>query len=129
MIIELTPVVVFGEADFLAASVAGDSLKVNGVLFDFSPLDDGDSLPRAAFPDKWVLGARRDAGQIHVSLLFPIPPEASYEARFPVPINAGDGVVLLPWVAPPAEQLGPGVVWEPPVAGEESASDEEEAKL
>lgn len=102
MIICLSPVVVFGEADCLTASVAGDSLTVNGLVFDFSPLSDGDSLPRAAFPDKWVLGARRDAGQVHVSLLFPIPPEASYEARFPEPINAGDGDVLLPWEVPPA---------------------------
>lgn len=105
MIIELIPVVVFDGVHPLTASVDVDSLVVNGVVFDFSPLGDGDSLPRAAFSDKWLRGAQRNAGLIHVSLRFPIPPEASYEARFPEPVDVVDGLVPLPWVPSALEEM------------------------
>ena len=84
--------------DALAISVAGDTIKINGVDFDFSQLQTGSTLPREAIDCQWIAGdVTRVDGVLQVPLVLPNGPDASDAARFPQPINvAKNGPVELP---------------------------------
>jgi hypothetical protein len=82
----------------LALSRRGDSLTVNGEVFDFSPLEEGAILPADAISSDWFVGPveRRD-GELHLTLLLPHGQDAPADARFPVPVRiAGDGAIVVP---------------------------------
>ncbi|MFV3289112.1 tail fiber assembly protein [Pseudomonas sp. NY11955] len=85
----------------------GDSLTINGLTLDFSPLPDGASLPAEATRCPWVIApVERVGGQLVVVLQLPVPIDASQEARFPRDIvSPADGLVVLP--IPVAEQPAP----------------------
>ncbi|MEG0148805.1 MAG: hypothetical protein RR701_05430 [Comamonas sp.] len=95
MIIKLSPV---RSDNHLVVAVNGNALLINEELFDFSQLQDGEALPRAAIDSPWFFGdVKREGGVLHVALVFPHGPEASEVARFPVPITVTqDGPVDLP---------------------------------
>ena len=84
--------------DALAISVAGDTIKINGVDFDFSQLQPGSTLPREAIDCPWFAGdITRIDGVLQVSLVLPNGPDASHAARFPQPITiTKNGPVELP---------------------------------
>jgi len=77
--------------------VTGDTLTINGEAFDFSQVNDGDTLPADAVGSDFVVGdVTREAGVLTVPLLLPHGARAPNETRFPVDINASDGLVRLP---------------------------------
>ena len=78
----------------------GDALIVNGTRFDFHQLEEGAALTRESMASPYFAGeVRRQDGQVHVSILFPIDELASDEMRFPVPfVDPPDGRLELPRV-------------------------------
>lgn len=82
----------------------GSVLTVNGEVFDFSRMADGDTLPRSAFHSLWLSEAGAVEvvdGELSVTLLFPIPRNYSQEQAFPVPLlDVPDGYVVFPQPVP-----------------------------
>ena len=109
MIIHLSPQ---RRDDALTVSKAGDLLVVNGEAFDFSKVEEGDTLPLGAIKSMWFSGdVFRVDGELSVTLLFPNPWNYSPEQAFPVPLqNVPNGAVALPKPLPgdiPIEELSP----------------------
>ncbi|MGF0237595.1 hypothetical protein ACQR3P_01730 [Rhodococcus sp. IEGM1300] len=92
----------FSSESVLEVKKNGDTLEINGEVFDFSPMKDGDTLPFFAITSEWITqDVERVDGQIQVTLRFPNPINASPEQRFPMPLlNAQDGPVALPQPIP-----------------------------
>lgn len=85
----------------LTASVSGDIIILNGEALDFSPLEDGESLPAAAISHRWIGGeVSRIDGEISITLVLPhganAPNETRYPAAFHLPMTVTDGDVPLP---------------------------------
>lgn len=82
----------------LSLSRAGDTLIINALEFDFSGLQPGDRLPRAAVSSSALLSdvTRDTAGVLHVTLALPHGPDAPEGVRFPVPVALDDGPCLAP---------------------------------
>jgi hypothetical protein len=81
----------------LSMSVAGDTLTINGEPFDFSLLDEGDLLPADAVESDFINSpVTRSGGEIVVTVLLPIPSDASEAQRFPEPVTFESGQVPLP---------------------------------
>ena len=94
MFINLSPV---RSDEPLTLEVSGDTLLINDVPFDFSPLPEGAILPVAAIDSTWIAeDVKRVDGVIHVSIMLPHADDASEAARFQQPITAADGPVELP---------------------------------
>lgn len=95
MIIQLIPQ---RRNDQLALKVEGDAVYINGELFDFSKLNEGDELPAEAIQSELVpLPVSRVEGKIRISIILPHGPTPSDAARFPSPIEVDqDGDVELP---------------------------------
>lgn len=84
--------------DALEVSKSGKSLTINGEIFDFSPINEGDTLPREAIDSIWFAGdVVMEDGEITLTVLLPLPVNYSQEQAFPVDlIDVPDGVVPLP---------------------------------
>ncbi|WP_051357822.1 hypothetical protein [Leisingera caerulea] len=82
----------------LTINKAGDSLTINGEVFDFSPLPDGATLPRDAVACEWLASdVERSGGEISLTLILPHGANAPEEIRFPQPVvMAADGPVPVP---------------------------------
>ena len=95
MIIKLSPQ---RRNDTLGISRSGDILTINGVEYDFSPLEDGDMLPQEAVNNEFVISdVERVGGVITLTLLLPHGANASEAARFPQPVvDPPNGNVELP---------------------------------
>ncbi|MGB8923460.1 MAG: hypothetical protein WCC61_18405 [Pseudomonas sp.] len=95
MRIELRPI---RSDNTLSLIRSGDSLMVNGEVFDFSPLADGDTLPAAAISSQWFAGqVDRVDGQLALTIFLPLPINFSPEQAYPEPLlSVPDGVVGLP---------------------------------
>jgi hypothetical protein len=95
MIINLSPQ---RRDDQLAVSKAGDVLTIDGEVYDFGPLAEGDTLPRDGHGCDWIVGdVTRTDGQIVLTLVLPHGPTAPEETRFPQPlIDVPDGPLALP---------------------------------
>ena len=93
--INLSPQV---RAGTLAVSKSGDALIVNGETFDFTQLTEGSTLPADAIDSEYFVGeAKRENGDIELTLLLPIGLNATEAQRFPQPITVSvDGEVTLP---------------------------------
>lgn len=90
----------------LAAERAGDTLTLNGEAFDFAPLAEGATLPRAAVACPWLASdVTRQDGVIRLTLILPLGPGAP-AASWSAPPLAGppDGTLALP-PAGPSEDL------------------------
>tara|TARA_R110000787_G_scaffold139023_2_gene252675 strand:+ start:1341 stop:1631 length:291 start_codon:yes stop_codon:yes gene_type:complete len=85
-------------SDSLTLSKAGDILTINGDVFDFTFIAEGDILPKDAIDCPLLASdVTRTDGAIVLSLLLPIKSGASEAARFPAPIlNAPDGAIEVP---------------------------------
>lgn len=65
---------------------APDRLRINGELFNFGPLADGDVLPEA--PSEWIVGpVTRTGGVIHLTVILPHGPNPTGAQAFPQPIT------------------------------------------
>jgi hypothetical protein len=95
MLINLSPQ---RREDILTISKTGDTLTINGIPYDFSPLPNGATLPREAIDCEWIVSdVNRVNGEIELTILLPHGANASHEARFPEPIiKNDDGQVVLP---------------------------------
>ena len=82
----------------LVASRAGDTLTLNGEAFDFSPLEQGETLPADAIDSPWIAGdVTRTDGALHITLRLPHGANAPEETRFPETIiDPPDGEIALP---------------------------------
>ena len=82
----------------LSVSKSGDTLTINGVTYDFTPLTGGSTLPAAAVDCEYIVGeVKREDGEIELTLLLPITRDASEAAKYPEPITmTTDGEVVLP---------------------------------
>lgn len=76
----------------------GESLTINGLTLDFSPLPAGGTLPAEATGCEWLAGpVERVDGQLIVALTMPHGADAPEEARFPADIvGPVNGKVPLP---------------------------------
>lgn len=80
-------------------SKVGDVLTVNGTMYDFSVIANGQTASEDAFTGDLVVYASRDfSGVLSVTLRLPYTdPEASASVTFPDTINdAADGVIGVP---------------------------------
>ena len=77
---------------------AGDTLTIDGVSFNFSPLPEGATLPQEAIGSDWFAGpVERIDGVLHVKLILSHGANAPQETLFPSPLTiTGDGPVALP---------------------------------
>ena len=84
--------------DTLAVSKSGDTLTINGTVYDFSVIPEGATLPASAVDCEYITGnVERINGVLHISLILPHGPNPSQEVAFPAPIiNPPDGVLELP---------------------------------
>ena len=83
------------DADFTLA-VAGDVLTLNGEAFDFTPLQEGDTLPRDVISSDWFAGdVSRTEGRVHLTLILPHGGNPPPWMLFPEPIlDPEDGVLF-----------------------------------
>lgn len=95
MRIDLSPQV---RDDSIVVVRAGDSLTINGAVYDFAPLPEGAVLPASAVDCEFIVGdVARRSGQIELTLLLPIAWDAPHAAAFPEPIiDPPNGRVALP---------------------------------
>jgi hypothetical protein len=84
--------------DALVISKSGDALTINGVVYDFSVIPDGASLPASAVDCPFIVDdIERISGVLHLTLIAPHGANPSNAAAFPAPlINPADGVLELP---------------------------------
>lgn len=82
----------------------GDMLRINGELFNFNPLSDGDTIPDV--PCEWTIGpVERIDGEIHLTLILPHGPNPSNAVAFPETINVtDDGSITLPHDEPAEDE-------------------------
>lgn len=65
---------------------APDRIRINGELFNFGPLAEGDVLP--AVPCEWILGpVTRKDGEVHLTLILPHGPNPTEAQAFPQPLT------------------------------------------
>lgn len=90
--------------DTLNVSRAGSALTINGEVFDFSRMADGDSLPASAISSPWFIGQVDCAGgELELTLILPLPANYSPEQAFPADlIGVPDGPVIFPGPLPEA---------------------------
>lgn len=86
----------------LSLSKSGRVLNINGENFDFSQMNDGDTLPSSAINSEWFVGdVRQESGEIEITLMLPLPANFSAEQLFPIPlVITADGPVALPQPLP-----------------------------
>lgn len=84
--------------DSLVLERQGDILIINGEAFDFSPLEEGQTLPGDAVNSPWITGpVSRHEGQLVLTVLLPHGPDASPEQLSPTSLEVtSDGLVTLP---------------------------------
>lgn len=75
-----------------------DRVRINGELFNFGPLAEGDTIPAGEVPCEWIAGpVERIDGEIHLTLILPHGPNPSQAVAFPEPIHVTqDGPITLP---------------------------------
>lgn len=76
----------------------GDTLSINGYVFDFSTLADGDSISVLDIPYGWITNdIKRVDGIVEVTVLFPHGPNPPDHIAYPEPIIVTeDGPIKLP---------------------------------
>lgn len=98
----------------------GASLSVNGEVYEFSQMRDGDTLPREAIDGDHFLGdVNMDNGVITLTLRLPLPWNYSQAQAFPEPLlNVSDGPVKLPYPLPPEPEMKEAVIEQEEAANE-----------
>lgn len=84
--------------DLLIVEKLGDTLLLNGEVFDFSRMVDGDTLPMSAIVSQWFDDdVERVGDELIVTLILPNPWNYSPEQAFPVDlVDVPDGLVIFP---------------------------------
>lgn len=91
--------------DTLTLEKTGDRLHINGELYNFNPLADGDTIPAGEIPCHWIIGpVHRTEGEIHLTLILPHGPNPSQAVAYPEPIHVTqDGPIAIPHDEEPAD--------------------------
>ncbi len=84
---------------------SGDRLRINGELFNFNTLNDGDVIPAGAVPCEWIVGpVEKVNGEVRLTLILPHGPNPSQAVTFPEPISVtADGPIAVPHDEEPAD--------------------------
>lgn len=87
-----------GSSRSISVAINGDSIEINGVSYDFSPLPDGATLTDGATGCEFIIGpVERVEGRLMLTLLQPITEAASPAAHeISTIINPPDGPLELP---------------------------------
>lgn len=82
--------------------VSLDRICINGELFNFGPLNEGDIIPAEGTPCEWIGGpVERVDGEIHLTIILPHGPNPSQGVAFPEPIQANViGPIAIPADSP-----------------------------
>lgn len=65
---------------------SGDRLRINGELFNFNSLNDGDIVSN--IPSEWVTGnVTKDNGVVNITVILPHGPNPTQVQAFPKPIT------------------------------------------
>lgn len=85
--------------DTLTLEKLGDRLRINGELFNFGPLKEGDVLLTGTVPCEWIVGpVERVNGEIRITIMLPHGPNPSLAVAFPEPITVTeDGPIPMPF--------------------------------
>lgn len=85
---------------------SGDRLRINGDLFNFNTLEDGDLIPAGAIPCEWIVGpVEKVDGEVRLTLILPHGPNPSQVVAFPEPITVTqDGLIGVPFDEPAREE-------------------------
>lgn len=77
---------------------SGDTLIINGEVFDFSPLQEGERLPMSAINSTFFAGAvERHNGELIIPIRMPISELLAETIGYPAPlIGVPDGPLNLP---------------------------------
>lgn len=77
---------------------SGDTLTINGEVFDFKKLEEGATLPYGSITsDVIIKEVYKEGGEIVINVVMPHKVYASEASRFPSPLyNIPDGKVTLP---------------------------------
>jgi len=88
--------------EILSVVKAGQTLTVNGELFNFIPMNDGDTLPSSAISSKWFYGdVDKEDGELILTIFLPNPWNYSLEQAFPIDlVNVPDGPIVFPQPLP-----------------------------
>lgn len=76
----------------------GDILVINGIEYDFSPLENEDEIHSSAIASEFIsdVVTRKD-GVINLTVILPITVDATHEQCWPTPqFNIPDGPITLP---------------------------------
>ncbi|MBZ9984920.1 hypothetical protein LB521_27690 [Mesorhizobium sp. BR-1-1-8] len=92
--------------DVLVLEKTGDRISINGELFNFDGLTDGDTIKRDNIPGEWFAGdVTRTDGEVHIVLTLPHGPNPSEAVAFPSDIVVTeDGPIAVPHDEPPVEE-------------------------
>lgn len=85
-------------SDVLEIKKSGDVLTINGVIYDFTQVTEGSTLPLEAVSCPFLVSnVERIGGVLHLTLILPHGSNPSQAVAFPNPlINPPDGLLELP---------------------------------
>jgi hypothetical protein len=85
---------------------APNRLRINGELFNFGPMEDGDVIEPGTVPCEWITGTvEKIDGEVQLTLILPHGPNPSQAVAFPVPITVTeDGPIAVPHDEPEQEE-------------------------
>lgn len=77
---------------------SGDRLRINGELFNFNTLNDGDEILAGTIPCDWIVGpVEKVDGDVRLTVILPHGPNPSRAVAFPEPITVTeDGPIDVP---------------------------------
>lgn len=68
--------------------MAADRLRINGDLFNFAPLNDGDIISYGAVPCEWIIGpVTKTGGEVHLTLILPHGSNPPAAVAFPEQVH------------------------------------------
>lgn len=77
---------------------SGDRLRINGNLFNFDTMNDGDVIPAGSVPCDWIIGTvEKVNGEVRLTIILPHGPNPPRYVAFPEPITVTtDGPIAIP---------------------------------
>lgn len=85
--------------DSLELELTGpDRIRVNGELFNFGPIEEGDHIEHGIVPSKWIVGkVSRINGEVDLTIILPHGINPPPHVAFPDPIHVSEpGRIALP---------------------------------
>ena len=76
----------------------GDRIRINGELFNFDPLNDGDTISAEDVPCEWIVGpVEKVDDEVRLTIRLPHGPNPSQAVAFPDPVTVtAEGPVAIP---------------------------------